>query len=380
MHCLFPGAASSSQPSTAGLPIDARVPRYGLVALRLVLVVLALWALRRELAGVDARALLRHLGDYGWRHLALALGATASSFLALGVLERLALRYAGTRGVPRRTAMITAFVAHAVSQSVGFAALTGATVRQRAYQRYQLGAGMIARQSAFVIASVTLGLLASGAGALLESTAPVPLAGVPIPVRPLGALLAIAVAVYLAWCALSTRDIVGIGRWTFRRPSGRLALAQLATAATDWILTAAVLFAFLPSGTGIGAGELLRIYLLAQTVGMLSHVPGGAGVFEAAILTLAPPVPGGRTTLVAALVMFRVAYYLVPLLIALAVAASAELHRRRGRDRAGARDRGAAERGVARRMATTIGGIAPGREPADTQPPLPGTRTGTRVG
>lgn len=317
------------------ISIDARVPRYGLVALRLALVVLAARALWRELAGVRLDALIRQLAAYGWSHLALALGATAASFLALGIIERLALRYAGAPGVPRRTAMTTAFVAHAVAQSVGFSLLTGTAVRLRAYERYRLGAAAVARLSAFVMVSVTIGLLACGAGAFLASSAPVTLAGAALPMHPLGALLALAVIAYLAWCTFARRDIVGIGRWAFRRPAGRLALAQLSTSAADWLLTAAVLFAFIPVSTGIGAGELLRVYLVAQTVGMLSHVPGGAGVFEAVILTLAvPAVAGAKTAVVAALVMFRVVYYLVPLLVAVVVASVVELRLRRGRDRA----------------------------------------------
>ena len=39
-----------------------------------------------------------------------------------------------------------------------------------------------------------------------------------------------------------------------------------------------MLFAFLPAALGVGYWALLRAYMIAQTVGVTSHVPAGAGV------------------------------------------------------------------------------------------------------
>ena len=297
------------------------------MALRLALIMLAAWALRRELTGVQIGELLRHLRAYGWRHATLALGATVASFLTLGGIETLALRYAARdMRVPRRAAMTTGFVAHAISQSVGFALLTGAAVRLRAYARYRLDTSAIARTSGFVTLTVTLGLLACGAGALLASAQPLILGGRRIHTLLLGISLALVVVAYLAWSALATGDTIGRGRWQLRRPSGRAALGQLLLSASDWLLTGAVLLALLPVGTGLGFGAMMRAYLLAQTAGMASHVPGGVGVFEAVMITLlAPGDATQRISIVAALVMFRVVYYLLPLVAAVAVGAVTEL-------------------------------------------------------
>jgi phosphatidylglycerol lysyltransferase len=50
-------------------------------------------------------------------------------------------------------------------------------------------------------------------------------------------------------------------------------------------------------------------------------VPGGAGIFVVVLITLLAHegVPSGASGLIATLVMFRVVYYLVPLLAALGV-------------------------------------------------------------
>jgi uncharacterized membrane protein YbhN (UPF0104 family) len=181
-----------------------------------------------------------------------------------------------------------------------------------------------------VTLTITLGLAACGAAALLAGGDPLRLASVVLPSRPVGAVLLLIVAAYLTWSVVASRDHVGRGHWQVRRPTGRVAVAQLLLSAADWLLTATVLFAVLPGAAGLGFGELLRAYLIAQTVGMLSHVPGGAGVFEAVMLTL---TAHGQTTtqqaaIVAALVSFRIVYYLLPLVAALVVAAIAELRPR----------------------------------------------------
>jgi len=318
-------------PATAtGRHIDARASRTASVAMRLGLLVLAGWALRRELAGVQMDELLRQFGGYGWRHATLALAGTVASFVVLGLIEMLAIRHANTARIPRRTVLATAFVANAFSQSIGLALLTGAAVRVRAYARRGVDTAAVARISAFVTLTVTLGLLGCGAIAFLISRAPLRVLSLTLPVHPLGVALGLLVLAYLAWSLVATRDQIGRGRWQLRRPRPRAALTQLLLSSADWLLTGTVLFAVLPSTLGIEYGALLRAYLVAQTAGMVSHVPGGAGVFEAVMLTLlATGTATQRAGLVAALVMFRVVYYLLPLLVALGVSAVAELRPKR---------------------------------------------------
>jgi phosphatidylglycerol lysyltransferase len=151
-----------------------------------------------------------------------------------------------------------------------------------------------------------------------------------LPVRSAGALLALIVLAYLAWSAVASHDHIGKGRWLLRRPSARMALAQVGVSSLDWLITGTVLFAVLPAAAGLEYGPLMRTYLVAQTAGMASHVPGGAGVFEAVMITLAATGAGEqRAALIAGLVMFRVVYYLLPLMVALVTAGVTELLPRR---------------------------------------------------
>jgi uncharacterized membrane protein YbhN (UPF0104 family) len=320
---------SPTRPSpVTAWPIDARVTRTAPVALRLGLLALAVRALRHELSGVRLGELLRQFGGYGWRHALLALAGTVASFATLGLIESLAVACAGTARLPARSVMTTGFLAHAFSQSVGLALLTGSAVRLRMYARRGVDAAAVARISVFVTVTITLGLLACGSAALLATSGPLPIGRLVFPVRTVGMVLALVVVAYVVWRATTSRRGVAQGPWACRRRGAPMALAQLALSSADWIVTGTVLYALLPTAAGIHYGPMLRAYLVGQTAAMASHVPGGAGVFEVVVLSLAATgAATQRTALIAALLMFRAVYYLLPLVTALVVSGLSELRR-----------------------------------------------------
>ncbi len=268
----------------------------------------------------------------------MAVISTTGSFLLLGVVELIAIRHAdhGMKGrVSVGAALVTGFVANALSQSVGVALLTGAAVRARAYARQGFDAVAIAQVTAVVTITATIGLLAAGAAALLATSAPVVIGTTTIAHRPLGVLLGCIVLAYLAWSIVGKRESVGRGRWRLVRPSPAMATSQIVLSVLDWLLAGLVLYAFMPTLGGLSMAAVLSAYVMAQTVAVTSHIPAGAGVFEVSILALvARALPGvDRAAVVAALVMFRLVYYVVPLVLAIGTAAAVELARvRRGRD------------------------------------------------
>lgn len=74
--------------------------------------------------------------------------------------------------------------------------------------------------------------------------------------------------------------------------------------------------------------ELLGAFLAAQLLGLVSHVPGGLGVFEGVMmLLLGPYVPADQ--LLAALLLYRLIYYVMPLVPALLVLVTDALRNRR---------------------------------------------------
>ena len=55
---------------------------------------------------------------------------------------------------------------------------------------------------------------------------------------------------------------------------------QVGLAAGDLVLASSVIFVLLPPDIGVGLPHVLVSYLLALLAGLVSHVPGGLGVFE----------------------------------------------------------------------------------------------------
>ena len=311
------------------------------IVLRVALVAFAFLVLRRELDGVGLQDLIVSARSYGLPRLLLGLAFTVASFLTLGIVELLALRYVGKRAVriiPRRTALATAFVANAYSQSVGLAILTGAAVRIRSYSRYGLEALDVTRLSVFVTVTATLGLLATGALAFLTIPGSVSFLGSPRSLTPLGILLLIPVVAYVAWGAVGRSDFHGRGKWRIRRPSLSVALEQICISSLDWVFAGTVLFFLLPSSLAVSYSGFLGVFLVAQTAAVLSHVPGGVGVFEAIVLAFLAgsaegqvASPSHTASLAASLLVYRVVYYLLPLCGAIGLSTIAEMIRSRGR-------------------------------------------------
>ena len=147
--------------------------------------------------------------------------------------------------------------------------------------------------------------------------------------KPLGALCLLLIAGYLVLSATRYKTF-RFFEWEFPVPSTRLALAQLLVAVVDWTAAAAVLYVLLPPGYRLSFLPVLGVFLLAQFAGILSHVPGGLGVFEAIVVVLLKPyVPAA--SIVGSLLAYRAIYYLLPLVVALAFFIAFEAQRQRDR-------------------------------------------------
>lgn len=319
-------------PLTAALPTAAqrlpwleRLSKYrqplGL-ALTLVLFAMGLIACRHLLSELDIYALHDAMLSVPSHALLGALLATAVGFLILLGYEWSASRFAAVQ-LPPRTLVLGGFSAFAIGNAIGLSMLSGGSVRYRLYARQGLSAAEVARMTVF--ASLSLGCALPPLAALATlSNLPAAATALRLPAPLLGG---IAVAVLLMTAALvmglyrrrlaeqPLKDslLVQFGRRTLRLPSARLAGLQLLITALDVAAAATVLYLLLPEAPPFGAFVL--VYLLALAAGVLSHVPGGVGVFEA-ILLAAFANQLGAAPLAAALLLYRLIYVVLPLLVA----------------------------------------------------------------
>jgi uncharacterized membrane protein YbhN (UPF0104 family) len=102
---------------------------------------------------------------------------------------------------------------------------------------------------------------------------------------------------------------------TLQLPGPRVFLGQLAVGIADFGGAALTIYAFLPpESQTVGPLALGAVYVAAAIMGGASHAPGGIGVFEASMLgVLYAP---SQESLLAALLLFRLIYYLIPFSLA----------------------------------------------------------------
>jgi phosphatidylglycerol lysyltransferase len=295
------------------------------VVVGLLLFGIALHVLRAELHAVTWRELSRDILQVPLSRLWLALALTWINYTILTGYDFLALVYIGRR-LPAANVAAASFLSYAVSNNVGFAMLSGASVRYRFYTRWGLTGEELSRVVFSYSVTFWLGLLALGGLSLVVS--PVPsLEGIGGGwLSALGWVLMCAAAGYLV-AAATGRGPVRLFRLEFPLPRLPIATGQLLLSAADWALAGSVLFVLLPAGT-VPFVVFLGAFLAAILIGMASHVPGGLGVFEGLLVILLKPYIASGD-LLPALVVYRAVYYLLPFVVALVGLVADELRQRR---------------------------------------------------
>jgi phosphatidylglycerol lysyltransferase len=285
----------------------------------------ALVVLRRELHSVSWHSLVGDLLAIPVTRLASAVLLTAINYAVLTGYDFIAFEYIGKK-LSKGKIFLTSFLAYAIAHNVGFAMLSGASVRYRFYARWGVTPKELSRIVFSYSVTFWLGLLFLGGLSLAISPLP---AAHDLPASWLvvsaGWALAAVPVVYLSLTVVR-REPVRFGKYELPLPRPRLAAAQLLVSVVDWALAGAVFYVLLPAGTSFLT--VLGAFLAAQLLGLASHVPGGVGVFEGLMVILLKPFfTSGQ--LFPALAVFRAIYYLLPLCLALLGLVIDEIHQRR---------------------------------------------------
>lgn len=306
----------------------ARVTRVALRIVPVVLLIAAFFVLRHEFRNLSWAAVAHAMDHWGHARIAAAVGLSTFSFLLMGVIEQLGLRWMGAR-LPWRTAMVGSFLASAIGHAIGANLLVAGAIRARLYERYNVGLTQVAGATLFNGMAFAVGLGALGGGGLLLATDK-ELAATAIPVSLArmggGALVAASIGWIVICFFRRGKPIAAFGR-SLRLPSTRDAAIQLAIGILDNGVAAAIVWVLLPH-RAVTYVSFVGAYAVATVVGLISSVPGGAGVFEGAISTLLPSVR--PAPLAAAFLGYRLVFYLLPLVLAsIWLAIDTALHRGR---------------------------------------------------
>lgn len=285
------------------------------------IVCLAAFLLYRTLSRYSFDEIVASVRSIPVGRLLMAIVFAGCSYLCLTGFDALGVRYAG-KPLPYWKTALTSFVSLSIGHNIGVAALSSGAVRYRFYSRWGLTAEDVAK--VIVLAGLTVGVgLATlgGIGMLLDPAAAQQLTGLGrAPVLGLGIACLSATAAYLA-LSVFVRSELHVRSWTLQLPPPGIALGQVVIGSINFAFVAACLHQTLAAFTDAGFLKVSSVYVIANATALLSHVPGGLGVLETAVLYL---LPGG--TLIGALIAFRFVYFLLPLSLGLPLFLVSERH------------------------------------------------------
>jgi hypothetical protein len=276
------------------------------------------WLLYHELKGLSLGDMLDSLEAIPPAHWLLAAGAAVAAYAALAGYDRIALLHL-RRSIPWAFIAACSFTTYALSHNIGASVLSGAVVRYRAYATRGLTASEIGVLVAlcsftFVLGAVLLGgvvlLLEPGLVERFVDDAPHGVA-----VAAAAAMLGL-VLLYVLGSWLGLRPL-RIGSVEIRYPELPIVARQLVIGPAELICAAAIIHFALPEAGHPGFLVVLGVFLASFCTALLSHAPGGLGVLEVVFLAGLPELD--PADVLAALVVFRLFYLLIPFALSLVV-------------------------------------------------------------
>ena len=294
----------------------------GLVA-SLCIAGLAALVLYRTFQKIEIADVWRQMTGVPRGTLLLATAFSCVAFLALALYEGVAVRYV-KRSLGVAKPALTALIAYPIGHALGQMLLSASALRYRMYtpagfSAVEVGATVLMCALPYALA---FGLLVDLA--LVLSADRLALV-VGVSAGWLIALGVLGLAKDVGYAALVVRrkQPIRLGGWAVKLPTPRMTLLQLLVGLLDVGLVSGILYLLLPDSANMSFLPFVAIYLASVLVGSLSHVPAGLGVLESMLLLLLPQVPPAE--LLAAVLLYRVIYEIVPLIVALALWGAYEL-------------------------------------------------------
>ena len=301
--------------------------RLGRLAFTGLLLVLAYLIITR-LSAIDWAAVWLAMQDYQAQQLLQAAGFVAIGYGTCASYDLIS-RHILKLPLPATHVAAKSFVGYSFSLNLG-AMVGGMGVRYRLYRRSGVATAQILRL--MMLGALTnwsgYGLLA---GALLwQLPAELMIAlGLPAQLPALaGSLLIAASAAYLIFCWRRSGSELQLRGVRIPVPSGPQALLQIGLSLISWTCIISTLQVLMPAG--ISWPQTGQAVATGALAGAASHVPGGIGVLEYVFVEMLDGQAAAAQVL-AAVVVFRALYYLLPCGLALLTYLGLEWHYRHTR-------------------------------------------------
>ena len=278
------------------------------------------WLLSKELKGLSMDDVMAGLRAIPMRNIGYAALATLVAYFALAWYDRIGLMHLG-HAFSWTFISIVSFTTYALSHNIGASMFTGGVVRYRAYSTKGLNIGEVAFLVAFCSFTFALGTILLGGLVLMFEPQIIQRLPGDLPLwtaRVAGGAMLAFVALYFIGSTMNFKPLT-LGKFKLVYPRINVTLRQMVAAPIELIGAAGIIYFAMPETGNPGFFIVLGVFLASFSAGLLSHAPGGIGVLEATFITAMPDAP--KAEVIAALLVFRLFYLIVPLVFSLVVVA-----------------------------------------------------------
>jgi hypothetical protein len=301
----------------AGTPYARNVRKKGLTVLKRV-AILAFLALIAALIVNKAREMdwpgvLSALEAYDVGGVAVAFALGVPAYLACASFDLIGRHVTGHRLTVLRTSLIS-FTGYFFSLNLG-ALVGGLAFRYRLYMRYRLSGMTISQVIGLSVVTNWSGYVVI-AGAVMVYQPPELPPGWEVGsavLRATGVVLLCVASAYITLCVIKGGSNLKLQDLEFQIPSTGVAAMQFTLSAISWGSIGAVITWLLKGEVSWFA--VMPVVMMSAIAGIWSHIPSGLGVTEVVFVSLlGHVVPDSR--LLAAILVFRITYYIVPFVLA----------------------------------------------------------------
>ena len=291
-------------------------------ALAAALFLFAIRLLAKEAAKISWEQFKADMTSVPVVYIGIAAFLIALNYGLLIAYDLLALRYV-CRSIPLRRVALVSFLGYSLGNNLG-TFLAAAPIRFRFYSRW----GLKPRQIVVLISILGLafwsGLWFLGGVVLVSVPVELPPdVTLPFGTRTLGFIM-LTLAIGYSIVCFTWRKPWPIGELHLQPPAPGLMALQASVAAVDLLISATALYLVLPGEAVVPFVLVLAAYLVAIAASLISQIPGGLGVLELILLTLLKDTVGDAV--IASVLIFRLLYYVGPLLVGMIVLVAHEIY------------------------------------------------------
>ena len=243
----------------------------------------------------------------------MTFGLVCLNYLFLSGYDLLALGHIGIK-LPYPKILAASGVSFAFSNTTGHTYAAGGAIRYLFYVPEGVNRLNILKMVIFETVSILIGLWVSFEVAVLIYFIGGNRVIDPFEINSLAVLTGLLFLLYYTFIVKQRRTLK-LRKLTLSAPSGKETVKQCLVGMGDNTTLFLCFYVLLCFFVPAPFTNVFMIFMMAQSVGFATQVPGGIGVFEGTFLNLFPHTIDQKAGILAALILFRVFYYFLPFLL-----------------------------------------------------------------